>query len=172
MIRQAEEKDLQAVAALYEEIHDAEEKGLSTTGWIRGVYPTEDTARNAWKNGELFVEEAGELVGAAIINQKQVDVYADAVWKYDAPEQEVMVLHTLVISPKAKGRGYGREFVHFYEQYARSRNCHYLRMDTNARNQRARLLYQKLGYQEIGIVPTVFNGIEGVELVLLEKKLG
>lgn len=172
MIRQAEEKDLQAVAALYEDIHDAEEKGLSTTGWIQGVYPTGDTARQAWENGELFVEEDGELVGAAIINQKQVDVYADAAWKYDAPEQEVMVLHTLVISPKAKGRGYGREFVHFYEQYARSRKCHYLRMDTNARNQRARLLYQKLGYQEIGIVPTVFNGIEGVELVLLEKKLG
>ena len=32
--------------------------------------------------------------------------------------------------------------------------------------------YQKLGYTEIGIVPCVFNGIDGVQLVLLEKKLG
>ena len=44
-------------------------------------------------------------------------------------------------------------------------------MDTNARNEAARAMYRKLGYREIGIVPTVFNGIEGVQLVLLEKKI-
>lgn len=32
-------------------------------------------------------------------------------------------------------------------------------------------MYVKLGYKEIGIVPTVFNGIPGVGLVLLEKAL-
>ena len=35
----------------------------------------------------------------------------------------------------------------------------------------ARRLYARLGYREIGIVPTVFNGIPGVDLVLLEKNL-
>ena len=50
--------------------------------------------------------------------------------------------------------------------------CRELRIDTNARNVTARTLYQKLGYKEIGIVPTVFNGIPGVNLVLLEKHLG
>ena len=44
-------------------------------------------------------------------------------------------------------------------------------MDTNARNLTARQLYAKLGYREIAIVPTVFNGIPGVDLVLLEKHL-
>ena len=44
-------------------------------------------------------------------------------------------------------------------------------MDTNARNRAARQLYAKLGYKEIGIVPTVFNDIPGVQLVLLEKHL-
>ena len=37
-------------------------------------------------------------------------------------------------------------------------------------NTNARALYKKLGYKEIAIVPTVFNGIKGVNLVLLEKK--
>ena len=46
-----------------------------------------------------------------------------------------------------------------------------LRLDTNARNTVARAMYKRLGYTEIGIVPTVFNGIEGVDLVLLEKNL-
>ena len=45
-------------------------------------------------------------------------------------------------------------------------------MDTNERNLAARALYHKLGYTEVDILPTVFNGISGVNLVLLEKYLG
>ena len=44
-------------------------------------------------------------------------------------------------------------------------------MDTNALNLPARRLYKHLGYREVGIVPTTFNGIPGVQLVLLEKHL-
>lgn len=172
-IRKAQEKDLQAVADIYEKIHAAEEKGLVTIGWIRGIYPTAETAQNALKRDDLFVaEENGDIIGAAIINKQQVDVYAGADWRYDAPEDEVMVLHTLVISPGVAGKGYGREFARFYEEYALANGCYYLRIDTNERNTRARAMYKKLGYQEIDIVPCEFNGIEGVQLVLLEKTLG
>ena len=82
-----------------------------------------------------------------------------------------MVLHTLVIDPFVKGRGYGREFAEYYEQYALLKGCHYLRIDTNSRNTAARAFYKKLGYEEIGIVPCEFNGIPGVKLVLLEKRI-
>ena len=59
----------------------------------------------------------------------------------------------------------------FYEDYARRSGSPCLRMDTNAKNENARRFYKKLGYSEVGIVPCVFNGIDGVNLVLLEKKL-
>lgn len=172
MIRKATEFDIPGVSALYDDIHTEEESGRAVIGWERGVYPTENTARKALADGELFVdEEDGKIIGAAIINQRQVDVYAGAPWSFDAPDCEVMVLHTLVVSPKVGGMGYGRRFVQFYEDYALSCGCRYLRMDTNERNSRARAMYAKLGYKEIGIVPTVFNGIPGVGLVLLEKTL-
>lgn len=171
MIRKAVEEDVKRVACIYDEILSEEENGNLTIGWERGVYPTEETALNAFRNGELFVLDEDGIVGAAIINKKQVDSYSLAHWSVDAPDYEVMVLHTLVISPKASGRGKGKEFVDFYEKYALENNCRYLRMDTNERNSRARKLYSKLGYKEIGIVPTTFNGIEGVGLVLLEKIL-
>ncbi len=172
VIRKATEKDLQAVADIYEEIHTAEESGDVTIGWIRGVYPTIDTARESFECGELFVQEDdGVIVGAGRINQEQVDVYAEGAWQYEAADEEVMVFHTLVISPKVSGKGYGTAFVDFYEKYALSNGCRYLRIDTNERNVQARKLYKKLGYREADIKPCVFNGIEGVQLVLLEKKL-
>lgn len=172
MIRRATESDIPAVAEIYEQIHTAEEAGQVTIGWIRGVYPTGDTARLALTRGDLFVqEENGTVVGAAIINQTQVDAYYEGRWQYEAEDSDVMVLHTLVISPLFGGKGYGKAFVGFYENYARTKHCHFLRMDTNCRNRRARAMYKKLGYREAGIVPCQFNGIPGVGLVLLEKAL-
>jgi len=172
LFRKARENDIAAIASIYSDIHTGEEKGESTIGWIRSVYPTEHTARLALGRDDLFVaEENGAVVGAAIINQQQVDVYEGANWASTAPPEQVMVLHTLVISPSQARRGCGSAFVRFYEEYALSHGCPFLRMDTNARNARARTLYRKLGYHEADIVPCVFNGIEGVNLVLLEKTL-
>lgn len=172
IIRKAIVADISAAAAIYEEIHTAEENGQAVIGWVRGVYPTRDTALKALERGDLFVlEDEGEILGSAIINQSQCDGYETAQWQYPAEDSEVMVLHTLTISPAAARQGYGRGFVAFYEQHARAQGCRFLRMDTNARNCRARTMYQKLGYREVGVIPTTFNGISGVNLVLLEKKL-
>lgn len=172
VFRKAQKEDIDKVANIYSDIHTCEETGLTDTGWVRDVYPTRETAKKAFERGDLFVaQDDSGVVGAAIINNQQMDSYIDASWQYPAQDLEVMVLHTLAISPKSSGKGYGKEFVAFYEKYAQDNNCKYLRMDTNARNTRARAMYKKLGYAEIDIVDCVFNGIEGVKLVLLEKKL-
>ena len=172
-IRKATSDDLAAVESIYDEIHDAEEKGIITTGWLKGIYPVRSVAESALQRDDLYVmEEDGIICGAALINQIQVDVYAGAPWKHDVPDDRVCVLHTLVISPKANGRGLGKRFVQFYEDYALKNGMPELRIDTNERNVKARAMYRKLGYEEIDIVPTVFNGIPNVNLVLLEKHLG
>lgn len=172
MIRKAEIKDLDAVDCLYQEIHDAESTGLVTTGWIREIYPVRATAEAALERDDLFVlEENGRILGSGIINQLQVDVYEGAPWKYHVSDEQVCVLHTLVISPAARGKGYGRAFIRFYEDYALQHGYTELRIDTNERNMAARAMYSKYDYQEIDIVPTTFNGIAGVNLVLLEKQI-
>ena len=172
MVRKAVAADADAVAALYERVHDGEEAGRTTIGWIRGVYPTAATVRAALDRDDLFVmEEGGAVVAAAIINQIQVPEYANCPWADDPPPEQVMVLHTLAVDPQTQGRGYGKAFVAWYEGYALSHGCPYLRMDTNERNTAARSLYAKLGYAEPGIVDCTFNGIPGVKLVCLEKKL-
>ena len=171
-IRKANKSDLDGIEKIYDDIHTAEESGQQTIGWVRDVYPVRATAEAALQRDDLFVlEDGGELLGTAIINKIQVDVYKDGKWEYEAADDEVCVLHTLVISPFAKGKGCGKAFVKFYEDYALQHGCHELRIDTNERNAVARAMYKKLGYKEIGIVPTVFNGIPDVMLVMLEKRV-
>lgn len=172
LIRKAEARDLDAIESIYNKILLKEEEGEVTTGWERGIYPKRETAEAALKREDMFViEDDGAFVGAGIINKEQVDVYAKAKWKYSAKDSEVMVLHTLVIDPEKSGRGYGKKFVDFYEDYARDKGCKYLRMDTNEKNKAARSLYKKLGFEEIDCLPCLFNGLEGVNLILFEKKL-
>ena len=173
MIRKATRQDLEAVVRLYDEIHCAEETGLISTGWKRGIYPSRQSALAALERDDLFVlEEENRIIGSGIINQIHVDVYAGAPWKNDVPDDQVCVLHTLVISPSFTGKGYARKFLAFYEEFAGQTGCPELRIDTNAVNKAARAMYHHHGYEEIAVVPTVFNGIPGVKLVLLEKHLG
>lgn len=172
MIREARPIDIDAIERIYDNIHTAEENGSAVIGWARGVYPTRETAEAALRRRDLFVlDEDGQVKAAAIINKMQVDVYENAAWKLKADDDDVCVLHTLVVDPMCSGNGIGRRFVSFYEKYALSRHCTTLRIDTNEKNAVARAMYKRLGYREADIAPCVFNGIDGVNLVLLEKKL-
>ena len=170
-IRKAAWPDLPAVSGLYEAVHDLEEAGGARIGWKRGVYPTAATAEDALRRGDLYVleDDAGILQGCAIINGRQMPAYAEGNWQYPAEDSRVLVLHTLVIHPRAMHRGYARAFVAAYERMAESMGMQALRMDTNAGNERARRLYASLGYREAGIIPCIFNGLPDVPLVLLEK---
>lgn len=172
MIRRAGEADIPAVTAIYDALLTLEEQGLLSTGWTRGVYPTERTARDALAAGTLYVaEDGGRVVASGRIDQTQPEQYTRCAWRYAAPPEQILVLHTLVVDPTVRGKGCGTAFVRFYEDLAGERGCPYLRIDTNKRNLPARALYARLGYTEADIVSGTFNGIAGVELVCLEKKL-
>lgn len=173
MIRKAEKCDIPQIAEIYNKLHTMEEEGKTSIGWVRNIYPTEETAAEAIKSGDMYVlEKENKICAAARINKIQVPEYANASWKYkDVSDDDIMVLHTLVVDPSCSGKGYGTSFVKFYENYATGNNCHHLRMDTNFINMAARKLYAKLGYWEADVVPCMFNGISNVRLVCLEKKI-
>ena len=106
MIRKAAASDVDAVENLYDAIHTAEENGKQTIGWIRGIYPVRKTAEMALERDDLFVlEDAGEIRGTGILNKIQVDSYSDGRWEHEVPDEQVCVLHTLVIDPDSAGKG-------------------------------------------------------------------
>lgn len=172
MVRKAASDDIEQITNIYEAIHTEEEHGRVSTGWKRDVYPTRQTVEASVERGDMFVEiRQDQIVAAGIINQNQGPEYAECSWRYPADNTDVMVFHTLAVHPDAGGKGCAKEFIRFYETYAVHHGCHYLRLDTQEQNSKARNLYIGLGFQEAGIVNCVFHGISGVHLVCLEKAL-
>lgn len=169
MIRKATQADIPAVAAIYARVLEQESQGRTHTGWLPGIYPTADTAQAALRRGDLWVYDDGTVRASYILNDLQPDAYTGAPWSVEVPPERVWVMHTLAVDPLCFGQGIGRAMIDFYESEALSRGRPVLRIDTNATNQRARTIYARLGYREIGAVPCVFNGIPDVSLVLLEK---
>lgn len=171
-IRKAVEKDIDEIEQIYHRIHLEEEENRVVIGWERGVYPVRATAEQALKRGDLFVGvEDGAVVATSILNHIQLEEYRQVSWKKEASDEKITVLHTLVVDPLKKRKGYGREMVAFYEEYARNQGCVALRMDTQTKNMEARRFYKSLGYSEIGEIDCIFQGIPRVRLVLLEKVL-
>lgn len=172
-IRKAASYDIDALELIYEHVHDAIESGNETTGWRRGIYPTRKTVEDALKRGDMFIFETDDKkpAASAIINKIQVDTYNLCNWKTPAEPDKVMVLHTLSVDPEYTGHGIGKAFIEFYEEYAVKHGCKALRMDTNALNTKARAMYKKLGFTESGIIPCTFEGLDGINLVCLEKAL-
>lgn len=92
LVRKAVPADIPAVTAIYEALLDREERGELSTGWTRGVYPTEQTALDALAAGTLYVlEDGGRVAAAAKLDQNQMAQYSQCTWQHDAPPEQVLV---------------------------------------------------------------------------------
>ena len=173
MIRPAVEADLPAIGAVYEEILDLEDtRPASFTNWLRGTYPTVDTARKALEAGELWVAlEGDDLYASFILNGTQLPEYDNIPWAFAANRDQVAVIHTLVISPRFAGRGLARRFVAFCEEEGRRQGCTVMRLDTYVKNEPAKAMYPKLGYRMAGITRFLFQGFLDEDLICYEKQL-
>jgi len=157
----------------FEEILALEERtGVTTTNWQRGKYPTRDDARQALEAGTLYVmEEEGDLFGCVNLNGEQLPEYDAIPWSFAAGRDQVMVIHTLCISPRWAGRGKAREFVDFCEEEARRQGKTVMRLDTWEGNLPANRLYPSLGYRFAGRALFFFQNFIQENLNCYEKAL-
>lgn len=101
MIKKAESSDLSAILAIYDNVLANEEAGLTSNGWVRGIYPTVQNALEALEAGDMFVMSDGENIVAALrINQVQMPAYSQVKWTVEAAPEKVMSFHTLAVSPE------------------------------------------------------------------------
>ena len=172
MIRAATAADIGAICAIYGEIFAQEREGVSYTQWIEGAYPTRETAERGVSAGTMYVlEENGEVLASVILNSFQAKEYYEIPWLYPAEDSEVLVVHTLCVSPRAKGRGLGTRMVDFASGVAVGRGMKVIRLDTNVRNTPAQRLYTRQGWRVAGTHHALHEGALDTELVYLERRL-
>ena len=150
MIRKAILKDVNSIEDTYNEHFQYELNHTAFNVFKKGVYPTKDDAERAIYAGALFVyEENGTIVGSIIIDKVQPIEYATIPWKEKLSEDEVMVIHLLMVRPSMSGKGIASSLIKFTTELAQKNSCRALRLDTGSQNIPALSLYQKNGFEII-----------------------
>lgn len=172
MIRKATAADLPRIGEIYEAIFDKEDQGPVYTNWLRGTYPTVDSARQVLEAGTLYVgEENGVLWGVVNLNGVQLPEYDQIPWAIPAEREEVGVIHTLCIHPAQSGKGLAKRMVAFCEETARAQGKTVIRLDTWEGNAPTNHLYPSIGYGFAGSTEFFFQGYIREILNCYEKKL-
>ena len=107
-----------------------------------------------------------------IVDKVQPAEYTKILWNQTFANDEVMVLHLLMVRPSKAGKGIAASLVRYAMELAGNSSCKALRLDTGSQNIPALSLYKKLGFQ---IAATgsmnVGNAIEHNGHLFLEKLL-
>lgn len=161
MIRAAEARDAEAVAAIW----NAVIRDTAITFNAVEKEPDDLVRHFIDKRTEghafLVVEERREVLGFASYGQFRAGAgYARSFE------------HTVILAPEARGRGLGRALLTAIEEHARAAGGHSLMAGVSAENEDGVAFHKALGFAEVARVPQVGWKFERwMDLVLLQKFL-
>ncbi len=162
MFRKANKNEINDIVQIYDDINDYLESNINYTHWKKGVYPIREDAEAAFEKNELFVfENGGEILGTVVLNSSEPPQYANVNFDNRFKGNEILVIHTLVVSPKSLRKGVGEAILQSSEAYALTNNCKTIRLDTYYKNEPAISLYTKMFYNFVGMVDLEL-GFEGL----------
>lgn len=145
--RQATSFDLPDLRRLYDEIIDAMDGATSHAQWQRGGYPTDSFLQTKSALGELWVaEKDSRMVAAMVLNSECNPGYAQVDWQISCDPDEVLIIHTLGVSPGVQGQGVGKAMVQLAADIARRQGCKCMRLDVIDTNPAAGDFYAALGF--------------------------
>ena len=141
------------IANLYDRLNDYLAEGPNYPKWTKGVYPTRADAERGLQEGCLYIAKIGEAIaGTVILNHRQEHAYNTVKWLSDCDDAEIMVIHTLAVSPDYLKHGVGQALLDFAARHAKERRMRSLRLDVYANNAPAIRLYEKNSFIYIGTV--------------------
>lgn len=173
IIRKAASDDIELIEDTYNEHFRHEMEHGAFTVFKKGIYPTRKDAEKAVNGGTLYVyEENNNIAGSIMIDKTQPEEYTRIVWGQTFANDEVMVIHLLMVRPCMAGRGIATALLRYAMELAENSSCKALRLDTGSQNTPAISLYQKLGFQIVATASMkVGNAIEHREHLFLERIL-
>lgn len=158
IVEKATQKDINELEALYNNLNDYLDTNVNYSGWIKGVYPIRETAVKGIEGNNLFVLRIdNSIAGSIILNHDPEKAYDEVEWGTDVDYNEIIVVHTLVVSPQYMQQGVGCKLMTFAHEYALKQNMKSIRLDVSINNMPAIALYEKLGYKYMGTVDLCLN---------------
>lgn len=161
-IRLAHLDDQKALYELYNELIDTLDEG-SYSGWKRGVYPTLDIVDRGIAEQNLYVafdKESGELLASMSLRYDVPHHFAAAGWE-SLEQDEAIMIHTLIVSPKSTSKGVARAMLAFTEDVANADpRCKAIRLNTSGQNMPANYLYTRMGYKRYYSFLQPYRGLD------------
>lgn len=172
MIRLACADDLDAVDAIYDAILTLEEAARILHNLAAGKYPTLDHAAVPWRSTPSgWPGEDGKYYGTFILNGIQLPEYAQIPWQFQAPPDQVAVIHTLMVHRTGLAGARAGNWSPSVRRRSRRQGKSVIRLDTPEGNTPANLMYARLGYRLAGAAEFFFQGFIHEILNCYEKKL-
>ncbi|MBD5522172.1 MAG: GNAT family N-acetyltransferase [Lachnospiraceae bacterium] len=173
MIRKATFDDIDLIEDTYNEHFEYETEHEAFTIFKKGIYPTRKDTEKAVDTGTLYVyEDNNNIAGSIIVDKSQPIEYTKIAWENTLANDDVMVIHLLMVRPSRVGKGIATALIRYAMELAENNSCKALRLDTGSQNIPAVSLYKKLGFQIVAAASMkVGNAIEHREHLFLEKRL-
>ncbi len=115
------------------------------------MYPNREIIGQDISEGTLYESVENKIInGIIVLNEDQAKEYEDLNWKYFSGKQ--LVIHRLCVDPKYQEMGIAKSLINFAENFARDNNYKSIRLDAFIKNKVANKLYEKVGYEKVGIV--------------------
>lgn len=170
--RFAEDRDIDDVVAMYDEIIDDTDGKECSPRWTKGVYPERIYFRDVVKRRELIIALDGDcVVGGVVFNHKCAPGYENVPWAVDADSEHSYTIHTLGVHPSHQHKGIATHLADAVIEEARKNGAKAVRLDVIDGNTPSILLFEKLGFINHGKQPLQYDSVGDVAFTLMEKVL-
>lgn len=149
MIRQGTQDEVEIFMTIIERsTKDLDDKGIMQ--WD-SIYPDKLTVIGDIESKALYCyEEEKNIKGIITLSEEQDPEYATLNWRFNP--KKILVVHRICIDPDYQGKGIGKALMKYAEDYGREKGYEALRLDAFIQNPISCGLYEKIGYQKVGII--------------------
>lgn len=171
-IEKGTQSDIKELGCLYDTVCSHLERNINYPGWKKGIYPVEEDAAEAIKEGTLFAAKHNNtIIGTVILHHKPEDAYRTVNWHIDLDYTDIFLISTFAIHPDYQKQGLGRQMMDFIIDHCKKMNAKAIRLDVHEKNTPAISLYKSYGFQYIDKVDLGYGEYGLADFELYQKIL-
>ena len=165
-------KDLDQIRTLYWRLLDSSPKYGQILQWKKNIYPNDDDWNSYIVKGEMYlILQDVDVIGAVAVTNAQSKEYRKIHWKVKADDQDVAVVHLLMVLPKYQGDGAATAALDEIIKLAADKKKKAVRLDAIGTNVPAQKLYEKYGFVNCGTAQEYYESTGETEFVFYEYAL-